>query len=271
MSIFKYKNKDIYYEVYGDGEPLIILNGIMMSCLSWKPFLEGLDNKWRIILLDFADQGLSSKWESDYTQELQVDILTNFLEFMEIEKTHLFGISYGGEVALKFAAKYQDKLLSLLLSNTTAYTFNQLKEIGYAWIKAAKTYDGEAFFEVCMPLIYSDSFFENEYQWLSNRKKLFSQILTKEWYEGFIRLVNSAENYDVREDVQNIIVPTLIVSAEKDQITPIKYQEYLADKIQNSYHIVIKDAGHAVMYEKPIEFLSIVKGFLLTYDKKIII
>lgn len=269
MSTFKYKGKNIYYEVYGEGEPIIILNGIMMSCQSWKSFLDCFDNNCKVILLDFADQGNSDKWDVGYDQNLQVNILNEFIDYMRLDKIHLFGISYGGEVALQFAVKYQNKLLSLLLSNTTPYTFKQLKEAGFAWIKAAQTYDGETFFEVCMPLIYSCSFFDKEYEWLNNRKKLFSQVLTKEWYDGFIRLVNSAENYDVREEIQDIKVPTLVISADKDQVTPVPYQEEIVSKIQNSHHILIKDAGHAVMYEKPVEFMSIVKGFLTMYNKKI--
>lgn len=269
MSFFKYKEKNIYYEVYGEGEPIVILNGIMMSCISWKPFLESFDNNWKVILLDFADQGKSDKWDFEYDQTLQVDILYEFIGFMKLDKIHLFGISYGGEVALQFAVNYQNKLLSLLLSNTTSYTFNQLKEIGFAWNKAAKTYNGETFFEVCMPLIYSDNFFEKEYEWLNDRKKLFSKALTKEWYDGFVRLVDSAENYNAREKIQEIKVPTLIISADKDQITPVLYQNEIVRKIENSHHIIIENAGHAVMYEKPIEFMSIVKGFLTMYNKKI--
>ncbi|MBS4537601.1 alpha/beta hydrolase [Clostridium sp. D2Q-11] len=262
-------DKNIYYEVHGEGEPLIILNGIMMSTTSWQGFVDVLAENNKLILLDFIDQGQSDKSHIDYNQDIHVETLVGLLDYLDINKVHMVGISYGGEVAMKFSLKYQERLNSLTLANTTSYTNHNLKDIGKSWINAAKTCNGSNFFKTTIPVIYSTEFYEENIEWLRKREELFRQAFTKEWYEGFIRLTLSAEDLNVTEELENIKVPTLIIGSEEDIITPIKYQQKIHDKIKDSRFAVIKEAGHASMYEKPYEFLALVLGFIKVYNKEI--
>lgn len=263
------QGKNIYYETYGEGEPIVILNGIMMSTRSWSSFIDIFSDNNKLILVDFVDQGQSDKMESNYSQEFHVETLRELLDIFQIEKVHLVGISYGGEVAQRFALKYQDKLMSLILANTTSYTNYLLKDIGESWIHAAKSYNGSAFFKATMPYIYSAEFYEENIDWLMEREKSFSVSLTPEWYEGFIRLVRSAEDLNITEKIQNIKVPTLIVGAEYDATTPLKYQEEIQRRIPDSKLIVIKGSGHATMYEKPYEFATTILGHIEVCNKAI--
>lgn len=149
--------KNMYYEIHGEGEPIVILNGIMMSTASWASFLDVFTKNNKLVLVDLVDQGQSDKMEEEYTQDLHVEMLNELFTQLGLEKVHLLGISYGGEVAQRFALKHEDRLLSLILANTTSYTNPLLREIGEAWIKAAKTYDGSTFFKATMPYIYSQN------------------------------------------------------------------------------------------------------------------
>lgn len=263
------QGKNIYYETYGEGEPLVILNGIMMSTESWKPFIDVLSSKNKLVLLDFIDQGQSDKVEYEYSQDLHVEILRELFNILEFDKVNLVGISYGGEVAQRFALKYEDKLISLVLANTTSYTNHILKDIGDSWIYAAKTYDGLAFFKATMPYIYSAEFYEENINWLKEREKSFSISLKPEWYEGFIRLVRSAEDLNITEEIHGIKVPTLIIGAEYDATTPLRYQEEIQKRIPDSKLIVIKGSGHATMYEKPYEFTTAILGFVESCKREI--
>lgn len=269
MAKISIKNKEIYYEVYGEGEPLVILNGIMMSTGSWASFIDAFSENNKLVLVDFIDQGQSDKEEGLYSQDLHVEVLRELFEKLELGPVHLLGISYGGEVAQRFALKYKKQLLSLVLANTTSYTSKILQDIGEAWINAAKTYDGKAFFNATMPYIYSPEFYEENIDWLKQRQEGFSKATKKEWYEAFIRLVRSAEDFDLREKINKIKVPTLIIGAEYDVTTPIRYQEEIQKTVDGSKLVVIKGSGHATMYEKPYEFTSLVKGFIEISNKKI--
>lgn len=263
------QGKNIYYEVYGEGEPLVILNGIMMSTGSWSEFIDIFSSKNKLVLVDFIDQGQSDKVEEQYSQDLHVEILSQLFNKLNLGKVHLLGISYGGEVAQRFAIKYEEQLLSLILANTTSYTNEMLKDIGEGWIYAAKSYDGSIFFKTTMPYIYSPEFYEKNIQWLKEREKSFSTTLTPEWYEGFIRLVRSAEDFNLTEELYKIKTPTLIIGSEYDATTPLRYQEELQNNILDSKLVVIKGSGHASMYEKPYEFVTVVCGFIENCNKRI--
>lgn len=261
------KGKNIYYEIYGSGEPLVILNGIMMSTSSWSAFIDVLSCNNKLVLVDFVDQGQSDKADEQYSQDFHVEILKDLFEKLNLKKIHLLGISYGGEVAQRFAIKYSEKILSLILSNTTSYTNEFLKDIGKGWIHAAKTYDGSIFFKTTMPYVYSPEFYEKNIDWLKEREKLFSISLQPDWYEGFIRLVISADDLDITKELHKINVPTLIIGAENDITTPVRYQEDIQKNIKDSKLIVIKGSGHGSMYEKPYEFVSAVCGFIENANK----
>lgn len=257
-------NKRMYYEIHGDGDAIVFLNGIMMSTASWTPFINLLSGEYKVVLVDLLDQGRSDKADGFYTQGMHVDMLDKLLKKLNINKFNLLGISYGGEVAMLYALKYQDKLNSLILSNTTAYTNRIMKHIGDAWEFAASLCDTTNFMKVTLPYIYSQKFYEENFDWINERIKLFETAFTKEWYNGFRRAVKSAEDLNILERLEEIKVPTLIISSELDVITPVSYQKEIKNRIKNSRWVEIKGAGHASMYENPNEFSLIVIGFLKT-------
>lgn len=194
------------------------------------------------------------------------------LDHLQIKELPVIGISYGAEVALQFAVKYHDVVTRLGLFNTTAYTSPWLKDIGDAWNKAAATGDGLAYYLVSIPMIYSPKFYEENITWMKNREKLLVPIFgNKTIADGFVRLTISAESYDVRNKLHTLEMETLIVSSEQDYLTPIEEQVYLAKHIKNSNHLVIKNAGHASMYERPSLFVSLILGFVNKKTKKYII
>ncbi|SHE90820.1 alpha/beta hydrolase fold [Marinitoga hydrogenitolerans DSM 16785] len=151
----------------------------------------------------------------------------------------------------------------LILSNTTYKIDNYLYAIGEAWKIAAKTYDGEIFFDLALPFIYSKTFYNEKLEWLMNRRKLFKDILTKEWFDSFIRLISSNTTFDVSNKIEKINVPTLLIAAEEDILTPVKDMEYINSKIKTSNLVVIKNSGHAAFLEKFKIYCNLIKGFLL--------
>jgi len=256
-------NKNIYYEIHGEGEPLVVLNGIMMSTASWLPFKDVLSRNNKLVLFDMVDQGQSDKMTEPYTQDFQVEILKGLIDKLGLDKIHLFGISYGGEVAIKFAGKYQESLRSLLLACVPYKTTELLRYIAQRWAKVFKTYDGIAFYEEVNQHLYAEDFYEKNIDWFRRQAEYFNKILPPAWYDGMIRLLESGDNFDSTDILPRIQVPTLVISAAEDRITPVKYQEFIAKKIgENASHIVVQGAAHVLPYEKPYAFTGAVLGFL---------
>lgn len=261
---FKFNNKLVYYEVYGSGKPLVILNGLMMSTKSWTTFVKSLSEFNELILVDFFDQGQSEYLENEpeYTQDLQVDLVKALLDELKLKKANIFGVSYGSEVAMKFAIKYPDSISRLMLFNATAYTSSWLRDMGRGWNLIGDKLMGEAYYDIAIPVIYSTDFYEKENEWMENRRKVLTPVFSDPVFQRRIkRLVNSAESHDCRRDLDKILCPTLVVGCEKDTLIPLREQEYLKEHIKNAKYVKLPNSGHCSMYEEPLLFVSLVLGF----------
>lgn len=263
MATFKFNNKNVYYEVSGSGEPLLLLNGIMMSTTSWHPFIDTFKN-YQLIRVDFLDQGKSDSLEEGYDQSIQVELLYALLNHLNIKKVNVVGISYGGEVALLFTIKYQEYVNKLIVFNSVAYTTEVLKKIGYEWNKYAVLRDTEKYYEVTIPIIYSNTFKETNKEWMEERKKLLCSKAFKNeiFLDRMVRLTNSAEKFDVKNKLKDLTIPVLIVAAEEDMLTPPNQQRLIANLIENSKLVIMANVGHASMYEDPHLFAGLIIGFI---------
>lgn len=259
--IFEYQNKSVYYEIHGQGEPILILNGIMMSTKSWQEFVDPFSAQHQLILVDFLDQGQSSKVFEAYTHHLQVDMIIAFLEYLAIGPVNLYGVSYGGEIAIQTVLKAPHLIKKLILFNTCGETTYWLEEVGNAW--NAASHDGLAYYLTTIPFIYSPKFFVEKAEWMARRKEILIPIFSNpEFIESMIRLTNSSVGYQVMDRLAEIEVPTLIAGCQYDFVTPFYQQEQLHQGIKNSQIVYVPDSGHALMYEKPSLFVSLVLGFV---------
>lgn len=260
MANFDFQGKSIYYEEYGQGKPLVVLNGIMMSCKSWADFVEPFSQNNRLILVDFLDQGRSARMEEPYGQAIQAEVVLALLDHLKLDKACVMGISYGGEVALRFAIEHPQRLERLILFNTTARTGPWLGDIGGAWNLAAGNAD--AYYLTTIPVIYSPAFYREHQDWMIRRREVLRPVFgDPNFIEPMIRLTNSSRNYDVTERLGEIQVPTLIVSCQQDYLTPIEEQQLLHQRIPNSHYVVVPGCGHASMYEQPVLFAALTLGF----------
>lgn len=254
---------EIFYQLDGSGsDTLVLLNGIMMSTADWYGFVPEYTKNYKLLRVDFRNQGQSEYVEEDFDIDIHVEDLKALLDKLGIEKVHLLGISYGGKVAMLFALKYQEMLQSLVLCNTTARVTEYLREVQDSWVNAAKQNDGEKFFKHIMPFIYSPKFCEDNWKWINNREKAFGRVLQKPWFDAFIKLTESSHAYNILEKINAIKVPTLCIASDFDILTPIAELEMIHDHIEGSKLLIIPDAGHAPQYENKLEFNKAVLNFL---------
>lgn len=260
MAKFDFQGKSIYYEEHGQGKPLVVLNGIMMSCKSWAEFVEPFSQNNRLILVDFLDQGQSSRMEEAYDQAIQAEVVRALLDHLKLDRASVLGISYGGEVALRFAIEHPQRLERLILFNTTARTGPWLGDIGDAWNLASD--DADAYYLTTIPVIYSPKFYLEKQDWMARRREVLRPVFgDPNFIQPMIRLTNSSRNYDVTERLSEIQAPTLVVSCQQDYLTPVEEQQLLHQRIPNSHYVVIPGCGHASMYEQPVLFAALALGF----------
>jgi len=264
MSIFTYDDKKVFYLLEGDeqNDVLVILNGIMMSHRSWEPFMAELKRHFRILRVDFLDQGQSDRMDKPYTQALQVDMLEQLLSHLKLKAVNLTGISYGGSIALQYAAAHPGRIRRMVVLNAAARTTPWLRDIGRGWNAVARTRSGEAYYHITIPYIYSPQFYQKHQSWMEARKqKLMPLFSDSDFLDAMTRLTTSAETHDVEAALAFIRVKTLIVAADHDFLTPVVEQEHLAESMPNAQLVIFPGCGHASMYEKPGLFISTLVGF----------
>jgi pimeloyl-ACP methyl ester carboxylesterase len=267
MAELLFQNKKVYYEVHGSGgEPIVLLNGIMMSTASWKNFIEPMTRNNTLVLVDFFDQGQSERMTESYDHSIQVALLDAVLEEVSAqiwyEKFNIMGISYGGEVAIQYALAHPSRVRRLILANTCGRTSPWLKKIGDGWNEVAKTGIGYAYYLTTIPVIYSTQFFEERAAWMEGREGFLTQHFSKpEVLQALIRLTDSSVTYNVVDRLQEISCPTLIISSSEDALVPPTEQQLLHQKIKGSVYVTINGSGHASMYEAPEAFAALTMGF----------
>ena len=107
----------LYYETYGEGEPLLMIHGNANSMSGFIGNVEELSKHYKVILVDCRGRGASTyKHGTELTFDLQIDDLTQFLDKLNVQKTHIVGWSDGGILALLMAIKHPervDKIVSM--------------------------------------------------------------------------------------------------------------------------------------------------------------
>jgi pimeloyl-ACP methyl ester carboxylesterase len=248
---------------------VFFLNGIMMNCMSWAEFVPSFSKSFQLILLDFRDQGRSSKLMGPYDLDRHASDMVELLDALGFDQVHVMGLSYGGQVALRFALHQQERLRSLILANVVRGVSNHLRAIGQAWERAAELGDGERFFQLAIPFIYSSSFYDRSHEYLQQRQELFKSLLTEEWFESLIRLNRSVDGYAVSlEELGTISVPTLLIGADDDMIAPLGDIDEMYEALPESELIVLHKAGHGAFLERKEEFATAVVGFVAKHTAR---
>jgi len=260
MAFFTYKDKKIFYEFHGEGEVVLLLNGLMMTTKSWMPIKRKL-SKYKVVMVDFIDQGSSTSWDQDYGIDLQVDVVKGLVEALDLKKINIMGISYGGKVAMSFASQYGNVVNSVIAINSIAQVTESFQDILDSWSEAALTFDGGALFECSAPYVYSEDYRNDNVRLMELTKEFYKNITDEQWYRCLFRMAKSLENLDLSEQLGQIEAPTLIVSGEMDALAPLEEQRKVHMQIKHSDHGIIKGCGHGATLEKPKELLELAERF----------
>ena len=113
--------QQLYYEVHGNGPPLVLVMGIGYDSSLWTlAQVPALSTQFQVVLVDNRDAGRSSKASHPYRIADMADDLAGLLDALGIPQCHLLGLSMGGMIAQEFALRHADRLDRLVLTGTGA-------------------------------------------------------------------------------------------------------------------------------------------------------
>jgi len=130
----------LYYELHGpeEADVLVLSNGILMSTASWVFQTPVLSRHYRLLLYDCRGMWQSDHPPGPYAMNQHADDLAGLLDELGIERAHIGGISYGGEVSLTFALRYPERTRSLIIADAVSRVDPWLRTVVEGWIVAAR-------------------------------------------------------------------------------------------------------------------------------------
>ena len=241
---------NIYYEMHGEGDPLVLIPGLASSSSEFIRIIPALSQSYRVVAVDNRGAGQSDKPDIPYTLDMMADDLAGLVDEIGIKAAHIFGVSMGGMIVQHFALGYPEKVISLILGCTTP---GGPHSIGFE--EAQNTVDPERHETLTVE--------ESARALLSNlfTKKFIDNNpeLVEEWVAlylknppdpvGRIRQFQAVFSHDTYESLPYIKAPTLVITGDEDKMIPPGNSTVLASKIPNSKFVILEGVGHGFCTE----------------------
>ena len=257
--------QELYYEVHGEGPPLVLVMGIGYDSSLWAlEQVPVLSTQFQVILVDNRDAGRSSTARQPYTIADMADDLAGLLDALGIQHTHLLGLSMGGMIALEFALRHGDRLGRLVLTGTGAAPARSAVDPIqiWNWIKANDP-TGDVFGGNQFLSLFSTAFLRN-HQAVRDTAALLASNPYPMNPQAYQRQAAAYLQFDALDRLAAITAPTLVMVGEQDLLTPPWIAREVADAIPDARFEIIRGDGssHILPIERPGEFNQLVLDFL---------
>jgi pimeloyl-ACP methyl ester carboxylesterase len=265
-------NLDVHYKQEGSGAPVyLLLHGFGASTYSWREVIDPLGEQGQAIAYDRPAFGLTERplrWEgeSPYSPDAQVKLVIGLLDKLGIEQAVLMGNSAGGTIALETALRHPERVQALILVDAAVYTGGgspawvrpllhtpQLDHLGPLLARRIAN-RGDQFLESAW---HDPSRITSE-----NYQQYREPLQLKNWDRALWELTKASYPLNQEERLDQVKVPTLVITGDDDQIVPTEESIRLAREIPGADLAVIEDCGHLPQEECPEPFLEAVREFM---------
>lgn len=262
MPTISVRGANLYYESHGTGpESIVFSHGLLMSGAMFRAQIEHFSKRYRVIVYDHRGQGRSEVTPGPYSMdELALDAEA-LIEALELEPCHFAGLSMGGFVGIRLAARRPTLLRSCILLDTSAEPEQPQNVPRYRLLAlVARTIGPWAVSSKVLPIMFGKSFLEDparasvRQEWIERLKALQRSI--------HLSVAAVVDRVGVENELPRITVPTLILVGDEDRATPLRKSERLHEHIRGSRLVVIPKAGHSSTIENPAGVNAAIDAFL---------
>ena len=202
---------DMYYEVHGSGEPLVLIGGLANDVSEWEWMVNWCAQTHRVLAFDNRGAGRTDKPDAPYSIPMMADDTDALMEAVGMSHATVLGVSMGGRIALELALEHPDRVARLILVSTTA---------------SARPETSTSRMELLSML--SSRLFRGKYP---------------QPRHAFARQRQASRTYDCVDRLGEIHVPTTILHGRKDKIAPLREATAMRRGIPGS-QLVTFSGGH---------------------------
>ena len=228
--------KNIYYEIYGKGKPLLLLHGYTLSSKSWKPYIADFEKEYEVYLVDLTGHGRSDAFKTDLSIKSVANDVNSLVQYLKLDRIKAIGFSFGGDVLFQLAL-IKPSLIEAMIT-----------------IGAVGTWSITDFPE------YQKAFtFENRanFKWLAEAHGSDEKIKA---------LMEQFNNYTIKvsdEELQSISTEVLILMGDDDEGMDFEELARVKRNLPNSDIWILPNVAHGAHEGKnKDEFILRAKAFL---------
>ncbi len=272
MPFFKTTDgNNLHYRIIGKGKPIIFVHGWAMNSLVWKYQIDELSRDFQVIVVDLRGHGKSECGirNAEYGFNIFVQDLKELINFLDIEKFTLVGWSMASFIIARYYFKYPEDVKKLIFIGGTPkflsendYFYGQPVIMAKRLEQNLKRDYKNHIREFCGKLFISGERIDD-----SNLSEFESLMFNEDFppsSDVVLQTLNSLLKDDIRDNLKNIKVPTLIIHGSIDKICPVGAGRYMAKKIPDSKLIILEGVGHAPFLTQPERVNREIKDFLAT-------
>lgn len=228
---------EIYYEVYGKGQPLLLLHGFTQSSIAWQKYIKEYYNDFEVYLIDLRGHGKSSKFEKQFSVRAASEDILSLIKQLNIDKIKGIGLSFGGDVLLELSSMSPELVEAMVI------------------IGANGNWDSQNFPSMLNTFNYNNI---EKFQWIRDYHSG-----GEEQIKG---ILNQLANYKIKltdEELKRIKAKTLLVLGDKAEQISLDSVVQLHQTLNDSQLWVVPNTGHyAHDGDNKTEFLRLSKAFL---------
>lgn len=231
MPTLKVNNIDIYYDIHGQGQPLVFIAGLGLDLSEYGSLVTELAQNNRVLAFDNRGAGRSDKPDEAYTIEQMADDTAKLMEALDFKPAHILGFSMGGRIAIALALEKPELVQKLILVSTSA------RKTGRSWLVGL----------------------------LGNFSKYsFGIGKYPQPHSAFKRQFQASREFDCTSRLWELKKPTLIMHGKHDWIVPLRLAKEMHRSINGS-KIILFRGGHMFAFLQRKKFVKAVDSFLHNY------
>lgn len=250
-----------------DGQPIVLLHGMLSSLGTWDEWKKGLLADYRVISLDVPGFGLTGgpENEEDYNEVLLHASFQHFIDELELDDFVLAGNSLGGYMSAHYAANNPNKVKKLILIDPAGAPQDMPFFLNLASMPVVNSVVSNVLPTIFISLAVKDAYGEEERITEESVQRYIDFSLkpgARTAYANSIALVSDKNDRQEPLDFATITAPTLLMWGDEDRWVPTELSQLWLDNIPNSSLITYPNVGHAPMEEIPAQSLSDAIAFI---------
>lgn len=253
---------DIHYEVHGEGEPLLLIQGLGHSSKFWFFQVPEFSKRFQAIVYDNRGIGDSDKPDEPYSIAGEAEDAVGLLDHLKIDRAHVLGVSRGGYIAQELAISHPERVKKLILIGTHYGGPEYLEATKELWTEILDVagLSLEEVYRKGVKYLTTPAFFARETKMVERLVEI--RMANPQPAYAFQRQFAGAAAFDAKERVKGIAVPTLVIAGEEDRVVPNWLSEKLARQISNARFEIIEGVAHLSFIEQPDVVNRMVVEFL---------